>query len=61
MINETNFWACTKVAYKQIDVLPGRKPDFISGKGRNKSSYWYEKDGVIRASNHWGKCKDCYC
>ncbi len=35
---------------------PDRNPDYISSSG---SKYWYENDGVIRESDHFGKVSSC--
>ncbi len=34
------------------DLILDRKPDFVSKSG---SQYFYDKDGLYRVSNHWGR------
>lgn len=54
MYNKDNFYAGTKATFKGCKV-PRVEPDYISysSSGRVSSRYWYTKDGVIRASDHW--------
>lgn len=37
--------------------VPARTPDRISA---STSRYWFQNDGVIRQSGHWGRVGDCY-
>ena len=48
--NRNNFYKET-VATFTPSKTPNRQPDYISESG---SKYWYEIDGVIRQSDHWG-------
>ena len=57
-INETNFHIASTATFTSHNV-PTREHDFISGRGQNQSRYWFEKDGVIRESNHWGDVAHC--
>ena len=47
---ENNFFEMTAALFSICDE-PTREPDYVSGSG---SAYWYENDGVIRKSDHWG-------
>lgn len=48
--NENNFFELTAAVFDVCET-PDREPDYVSGSG---SAYWYENDGVIRRSDHWG-------
>ena len=50
-INKDNFFKETYADWK-ISEAPNSEPDYISNSG---SKYWYEKEGVYRQSDHWGK------
>ena len=50
--NKNNFYINTIGQFKEVEK-PNREPDYISKSG---SEYWYEKDKLIRGSNHWGCC-----
>jgi len=60
-INNTNFFINTRTYFEECKE-PKRKPDYISKSavtGKISSLYWYEKEGVIRKSNHWGGVASC--
>lgn len=54
--NKDNFYMNTIAEFKELNKRPNREPDFVSRtkNGNISSEYWYENDGVIRGSNHWG-------
>ena len=49
--NKDNFYLQSKADFKSTS-RPDRKPDYVSNSG---SKYWYEKDKVIRGSDHWSQ------
>lgn len=53
--NKDNFFINT-IAEWEDTQKPNRPPDYVSKTktGHISSEYWYEKDGVIRGSGHWG-------
>ena len=46
---------------KEISKRPKGKPDYVSyyfnkiGKRKISSEYWYNENGVVRGSDHWGE------
>ena len=58
-INITNYHECSRGNFTTC-ALPDTTPDFSS----KESKYWHTKlngeDAVIRHSNHWGQCINCY-
>lgn len=55
-MDKYNFFIKTKANFKACKK-PKRKPDYISldRYGYISSKYWYNKNGVIRMSNHWSR------
>ena len=47
--------------FKEISKRPKDKPDYVSyyfdktGKRKISSEYWYNENGVVRGSDHWGE------
>ena len=47
--------------FKEISKRPKGKPDYVSyyfdktGKRKISSEYWYNENGVVRGSDHWGE------
>lgn len=54
--NRDNFMWNTVAEFESVPKRPRRKPDYTSTdrNGKVSSEYWYEPDGVIRGSKHWG-------
>ena len=50
--NSANFFDSTVVLFRETE-RPDREPDFTSDSG---SCYWYNEEGVVRGSDHWGNC-----
>lgn len=48
--SEKNFMSSSVADFVKTSK-PNREPDYKSSSG---SEYWYENDGVIRGSDHWG-------
>jgi hypothetical protein len=59
-INQTNFHLSTYGRFQVVEQ-PNRTPDYISYTtwGEISSIYYYENNGVIRVSNHWGAVASC--
>ena len=59
--NENNFYVNTLADFKEISKRPKGKPDYVSyyfdktGKRKISSEYWYNENGVVRGSDHWGE------
>lgn len=59
--NENNFYVDTLADFKEISKRPKGKPDYVSyyfdktGKRKISSEYWYNENGVVRGSDHWGE------
>ena len=59
--NENNFYVNTLADFKEISKRPKDKPDYVSyyfdktGKRKISSEYWYNENGVVRGSDHWGE------
>ena len=51
----------TLADFKEISKIPKGKPDYVSyffdktGKRKISSEYWYNENGVVRESDHWGE------
>lgn len=51
----------TLTDFKEISKRPKGKPDYVSyyfdktGKRKFSSEYWYNENGVVRESDHWGE------
>ena len=51
----------TLTDFKEISKRPKGKPDYVSyyfdktGKRKISSEYWYNENGVVRGSDHWGE------
>ena len=54
-IDKTNFHLSTYGRFQVVEQ-PSRTPDYISYTtwGEISSIYYYEKNGVIRVTKHWG-------
>ena len=59
--NKNNFYVNTLADFKEISKRPKGKPDYVSyyfdktGKRKISSEYWYNENGVVRGSDHWGE------
>ena len=59
--NRNNFYVNTLADFKEISKRPKGKPDYVSyyfdktGKRKISSEYWYNENGVVRGSDHWGE------
>ena len=59
--NKNNFYVDTLADFKEISKRPKGKPDYVSyyfdktGKRKISSEYWYNENGVVRGSDHWGE------
>lgn len=54
IVTKDNFYLSTKGVFKGCKI-PKRYPDYVSFSSlyQSYSLYWYTKNGVIRASDHW--------
>ena len=52
--NDENFFMATEATFTPVEKPKG-KPDYVSSSG---SKYWYDKNGVVRESDHWGSNVD---
>jgi len=52
---EADFFEGTKANFTSCEI-PSKKPDYESKSG---SVYWYSKDGVVRAADHWLGVASC--
>ncbi|QDU81580.1 hypothetical protein Pla110_33220 [Polystyrenella longa] len=55
MVDRDTFNYMTQAVFRPV-IKPNRIPDYVSESG---SQYWYENDGVIRHSDHWGTVASC--
>ncbi len=59
--NKNNFYVDTLADFKEMSKRPNGKPDYVSyyfdktGKRKISSEYWYNENGVVRGSDHWGE------
>ena len=59
--NKNNFYVNTLADFKEISKRPKGKPDYVSyyfdktGKRKISSEYWYNENGAVRGSDHWGE------
>lgn len=59
--NKNNFYVDTLADFKEISKRPTGKPDYVSyyfdntGRRKISSEYWYNENGVVRGSDHWGE------
>lgn len=57
----TQNFRLTLADFKEISKRPKGKPDYVSYyfdktcKRKISSEYWYNENGVVRGSNHWGE------
>ncbi|MDR0228709.1 MAG: hypothetical protein LBI72_06550 [Flavobacteriaceae bacterium] len=53
-----NFFKHTYCEWEEVPMtlIEGRKPDYKSKTG---SAYYFDEEGVIRYSNHWGRAANC--
>jgi hypothetical protein len=71
-VNKENFYQSTSAKFVCFGAINDVKdmsmvglilnePDFISKTKEEdiSSIYWYIEEGVFRASDHWGKVKNC--
>lgn len=55
--NSTNFFKYTYCEFQQVDYFDF--PENSSYKSKSESMYLYNKKGVYRKSNHWGRVANC--